>query len=302
MPNAVVMTGYGPPEVLKWAQVPLPEPGEGQIRIKVKAAGISPTDLALRAGYLKDAIPLPPDAVLGFEAAGTVDAVGPGVTGTAAGDAVTALLFSLGGYADYTVASIWARKPESVSWLDAAALPSSAEAAAGVLRQLNVQRGETLLLFGGGGSVGIIATQLAVARGVTVISVVSEHDETLARELGATPVRYGPGVADRVRALGAVDAVFDAAGTGVLADAIALAGGPGRVITLSDPAAADYGVTLSQPTPDRAPGALDETIALLADGRLRLRAHQSMPMQQAAEAHRQLETGTIHERIILTLE
>ena len=85
MPNAVVMTGYGPPEVLKWAEVPLPEPGEGQIRIKVKAAGISPTDLALRAGYLKD-IPLPPDAVLGFEAAGTVDAAGPGVTGTSVGD------------------------------------------------------------------------------------------------------------------------------------------------------------------------------------------------------------------------
>ena len=139
MPNAIVMTGYGPPEVLKWAQVPLPEPGEGQIRIKVKAAGISPTDLALRAGYLKD-IPLPPDAVLGFEAAGTVDAAGPGVTGTSAGDAVTALLFSLGGYAEYAVASIWARKPESVSWLDAAALPSSAEAAAGVLRQLDVTK------------------------------------------------------------------------------------------------------------------------------------------------------------------
>ena len=81
MPNAVVMTGFGPPEVLKWAAVPLREPGEGQIRIKVKAAGISPTDLALRAGYLKD-IPLPPNAVLGFEAAGTVDAVGLGVTGT----------------------------------------------------------------------------------------------------------------------------------------------------------------------------------------------------------------------------
>ena len=300
MPNAIVMTGYGPPEVLKWAAVPLPEPGEGQIRIKVKAAGISPTDLALRAGYLK-AIPLPPDAVLGFEAAGTVDAVGPGVTGTSAGDAVTALLFSLGGYAEYAVASIWTRKPDAVSWIDAAALPSSAEAAAGVLRQLNVTSGETLLLFGGGGSVGIIATQLAVARGVTVISAVGEHDETLARELGATPVRYGPGVADRVRALGAVDAVFDAAGQGVLADAIALAGGPKRVITLSDPAAADFGVTLSEPTPDRAPGALDETIALLADGRLRLRAHQSMPMQQAAEAHRQLESGTVHERIILTL-
>jgi NADPH:quinone reductase-like Zn-dependent oxidoreductase len=300
MPNAVVMTGYGPPEVLTWTQVPRPEPGAGQIRIKVKAAGISPTDLALRAGYLKD-IPLPPDAVLGFEAAGTVDAVGPGVTGTAAGDAVTALLFSLGGYAEYAVASIWTAKPDAVSWIDAAALPSSAEAAAGVLRQLNVHGGETLLLFGGGGSVGIIATQLAVARGVTVISVVGEHDEALARELGAAPVRYGAGVADRVRALGAVDAVFDAAGTGVLAAAIALAGGPERVITLSDPAAADFGVTLSQPTPGRAPGALDETIALLAGGQLRLRAHRSMPMQQAAEAHRQLESGTVHERIILTL-
>ena len=168
MTNAVVMTGYGPPEVLKWAAVPPPEPGPGQIRIKVKAAGISPTDLALRAGYLK-AFPLPPDAVLGFEAAGTVDAAGPGVTGTSAGDAVTALLLGLGGYAEYAVASIWTGKPESVSWSDAAALPSSAEGVDG------------------------------------------------------------------------------------------------------------------------------------ADGRLRLRAHQSMPMQQAADAHRQLETGAVHERIILTL-
>src|SRR5690349_23120971 len=131
---------------------------------------------------------------------------------------------------------------------------------------------------------------------------VGARDEVLARELGATPVRYGAGVAGRVRALGPVDAVFDAAGTGVLADAIDLAGGPKRVITLSDPAAADFGVTLSQPAPDRAPGALDEAIALLAAGRLRLRAHKSMPMQQAAEAHRQLESGTVHERIILTLQ
>jgi NADPH:quinone reductase-like Zn-dependent oxidoreductase len=302
MPNAIVMTGYGPPEVLKWAGVPQAEPGDGQIRIKVKAAGVSPTDLALRAGYLKDAIALPPDVVLGYEAAGIVDAVGPGVTGASAGDGVTALLFGLGGYAEYALASIWARKPDGVSWADAAALPSSAEAAVGVLRQLNVTSGETLLLFGGGGSVGVIATQLAVAQGVTVISAVGEHDDRLARELGATPVRYGPGLADRVRALGSVDAAFDAAGKGVLADAIALVGGPKRVITLSDPAASDFGVTLSQPVPDRAPGALDQTLPLLADGRLRLRAHKTMPMQQAAEAHRQLESGNARERIILTLD
>ena len=300
MPNAVVMTGYGPPEVLEWDAVPLPEPGRGQVRIKVRAAGISPTDLALRAGYLT-AFPLPPRAVLGFEAAGTVDAAGPGVTGTSPGDAVSALLLGLGGYAEYAVASTWTAKPEPVSWPDAAALPSSAEAAARVLRQLNVRSGDRLLLFGGGGSVGIIATQLAVARGITVISAVGEHDQTLARELGATPVRYGPGVAGRVRALGPVDAVFDAAGTGVLADAIALAGGPDRVITLSDPAAAGFGVTLSEADPGQAPAALDETMTLLAGGKLRLRTHQTMPMPQAAEAHRQLETGTVHQRIILTV-
>src|SRR5260221_14128165 len=114
MPNAIVMTAYGPPEVLKWAGVPLREPGEGQIRIKVKAAGISPTDLALRAGYLK-AIPLPPNAVLGFEAAGTVDPVGPGVTGTSLGDAVAALLLGLGGYAGDPGPSIWTRRPDTVS-------------------------------------------------------------------------------------------------------------------------------------------------------------------------------------------
>ena len=253
MPNAIVMTGYGPPEVLKWAAVRMPEPGEGQIRIKVNATGIGPTDLDMRAGYLKDEFPLPPNAELGFEAAGTVDAVGPGVTGTSTGDAVTALLFSLGGYAEYAVASIWTHKPDTVSWIDAAAIPTSGEVAIRALRQLNVTSGETLLLFGGGGSVGIIATQLAVAGGVKVISAVGERDETLARELGATPVRYGAGLADRVRALGPVDAVLDAAGKGVLADAIALTGGPERVITLSDPAAADFGVTLSEPTPDRAP-------------------------------------------------
>jgi NADPH:quinone reductase-like Zn-dependent oxidoreductase len=302
MPNAIVMTGYGPPEVLTWAQVPLPEPGQGQIRIKVKAAGISPTDLALRAGNLKDAIPLPANAVLGFEAAGTVDAVGPGVTGTFVGDAVAALLFSIGGYAEYAIASIWTRKPETVSWIDAAALPSSAEAAVGVLRQLDVKNGETLLLLGGGGSVGVIATQLAVSQGIKVISAVGQHDDALARELGATPVRYGSGLPGRVREIGPVDAVFDGAGTGVLADAIALAGGPKRVITLSDPAAPDFGVTLSEPSNDRAPGALEDTMPLLADGRLRLRAHKTMPLRQAADAHRLLESGNVHQRIVLALE
>jgi NADPH:quinone reductase-like Zn-dependent oxidoreductase len=301
MPNAIVMTGFGPPDVLKWAQVPLLEPGEGQIRIKVRAAGISPTDLALRAGHLK-AFPLPPRAVLGFEAAGTVDAVGRGVTGTSVGDAVAALLFNMGGYAEYAVASIWTRKPNGVSWLDAAALPSSAEAAVGVLRQLDVKRGETLLLFGGGGSVGIIATQLAVSRGIKVISVVGERDEALASSLGAKPVRYGAGLADRVGALGRVDAVFDAAGKGVLGDAVALAGGPRR----SSPCR-----TLrrrSSASRPRSPPRTALPVPSMRRSDCWPRAGSACgstsrcPCRRPPRAHRQLESGTVHERILLTLD
>ncbi|WP_426511761.1 NADP-dependent oxidoreductase [Dactylosporangium sp. McL0621] len=299
MPRAVILDGYGPPDVLTWADVPLPEPGPGQVRLRVRAAGVSPTDLAIRSGHLK-AFPLPPRAVLGFEAAGTVDALGPGVTGVAVGDEVAALLPHLGGYAEYALAPAWTPKPPGVSWVDAAALPSSAEAAAGVLNQLDVQPGGVLVLFGGGGAVGVIATQLAVARAIGVVSVVrSATDAELARALGATPIETGADLVARVRAQGPVDAVFDAAGTGVLAAAVALTGDPDRVITLSDPHAGDFNVRLSAPTPDRAPGALAETMALLAEGRLRMRTRTTMPMPLAAEAHRRLESGAVHERIVL---
>ncbi|WP_326948333.1 NADP-dependent oxidoreductase [Amycolatopsis sp. NBC_01307] len=298
MSNAVVMTGFGGPEVLRWSPVATPEPGPGQIRIKVAAAGISPTDLPLRSGLLK-AFALPAVPVLGFEVAGTVDALGPGTTGVAVGDEVAAFLLELGGYAEHVVASIWTPKPASVSWADAAALPSSAEAAVRTLNELAVPAGGTLLVFGGGGAVGVVATQLAVARGIKVLSVVGAHDEALVLELGATPVRYGPGVTARVRELGDVDAVLDAAGKGVLADAVELTGDPGRVVTLSDPAAGDFGVRLSGPDAAKAPAALGEVMTLLAKGKLRLRAHRELPMADAAEAHRLLEAGGVRERLVL---
>jgi NADPH:quinone reductase-like Zn-dependent oxidoreductase len=202
MPYASVLTRYGPPEVLAWSPVAMPEPGPGQIRIRVHAAGVSPTDLKIRRGDLRQVFPLP-SAVLGFEAAGTVDALGPAVTGVKTGDEVAAMLPALGGYGEYALAS---------------------------------------LILGGGGSVGLIATQLALAEGATVISATGARDEELARELGAIPVRYGPELRALVYAYahtGKVDAVLDAAGKGGLGDAVALAGGPARVITLADEHAAD---------------------------------------------------------------
>jgi NADPH:quinone reductase-like Zn-dependent oxidoreductase len=303
MPHAAVLTDYGPPDVLVWSPVTMPEPGPGQIRLRVHAAGVGPTDLKIRRGDLRQVFPLPPSAVLGFEAAGTVDALGPGVTGAAVGDEVAAILPTLGGYGQYALASAWTVKPAGVNWADAAALPASAEAAVGTLRQLHVASGETLLILGGGGSVGLIAAQLALSQGATVISATGPRDEELVRELGAIPVRYGPELLAQVHAhVGKVDAVLDAAGKGGLADAVTLAGGPARVITLADEHAADFSVALSAPTPDRAPDAVDLAMPLLASGELRLRAQRLLPMSDAAKAHALLERGEAHEKLVLTAD
>ena len=301
MPKAVVLTEYGPPDVLVWKEVPMPEPGPGQVRIRVKSAGISPTDLKIRSGDVPF-FAQPPNAILGFEAAGVVDALGSSVSGVEEGDEVASLLLppALGGYAEYVVASSWTPKPPNVSWEDAAALPTSAEAAVGTLKQLGLTGKETLLVLGGAGSVGMIAIQLAVARGATVVGAASPRDHDLLRDLGAVPVSYGPGLADRVREIvPSVDAVLDAAGKGELPDAVDLAGGSARVITIADPQAADLGVVFSAGTPDRAPEALNQTMPLVASGALRLRPQRHLPIERVAEAHRLLETGEVHQKIVL---
>jgi NADPH:quinone reductase-like Zn-dependent oxidoreductase len=276
----------------------MPEPGPDQVRIRVISAGVSPTDLKIRSGEVPFASP--PDGVLGFEVAGVIDVLGSSVKGVEEGDEVASLLLALGGYAEYALASSWTLKPPKVTWGDAAALPAAAEAAVGTLKQLQLTAGETLLVLGAAGSVGMTATQLAVARGATVIGAVAPRDHDLIRDLGAIPVSYGPDLAARIReTVPAVNAVLDAAGRGGLTDAVDLAGGPARVITLADPTAGDLGVAFSVGTPDRAPEALDQTMPLLASGVLRVRRQRHLPMEQAADAHRLLENGDVHEKLIL---
>jgi NADPH:quinone reductase-like Zn-dependent oxidoreductase len=300
MTYASVLTQYGDPEVLRWQEVEIAKPEEGQILIEVHAAGIGPTDLKIRRGDLQGVFPLPTPPVLGFEAAGVVVSLGAGTSNVEVGDEVAVLLPTLGGYGQYALASIWTQKPNEVTWEDAAALPASAEAAVGILRQLGVSAGETVLILGGGGSVGVIAVQLAVAAGANVIATASAAEQELVAELGATPVVYGDGYGDRVAALAAkVDAVLDAAGRGGLESAIALADGADRVMTLADEHASSLGVRLSVPTPDRAPDALDLAMPLLASGKLRLRMQRAFPMAEAAAAHALLESGTGHEKLLL---
>jgi len=300
MPSACVVTGYGPPDVLEWEDVPMPQPSATEIRIKVRVSGVGPTDLKIRRGDVQAVFPLPDPAVLGFETAGTVDAVGSEVSDVAVGDEVAALLPSLGGYGEYALAAAWTRKPPQVTWNDAGAMPSAVEAALGVLRQLGVAEGETLLVLGAGGSVGMVATQLAVRQGLKVVAAVGARDEELTRELGATPVLYGGRLLSNVREVAdRVDATLDAAGKGGLQEAIMLTGGTERVITLADEGARDLGVRFSVGTPDRAPDAVAIGMQLLASGELRLRSQQTIPMSQAADAHRLLEENHVHHKLLL---
>jgi NADPH:quinone reductase-like Zn-dependent oxidoreductase len=303
MARAVIATGYGPPTVLQPGDVAVGDPGPAQIRVAVRFAGVGPTDLAIRAGYLREVYPLQPGAVLGFEAAGTVEAVGADVAGISLGDEVAVFLpGTLGGYAELVRADFWVRKPATVDWESAAALPASAEAAIRVLNLLGVTAGETLLLLGGAGSVGTIATQIAIARGVKVISAVRPEDFAAAETLGATPIDYYQPLAEAVPAVtGRVDAVMDAAGRSDIEAAIALAGGTKRVITLSDPRAPALGVTLSAAVPARIPDALAEAMRLLASGDLKLRDRTVVPLSQAADVHARLESGELRTKVLLSI-
>lgn len=290
MSHAVVLTGFGRPDVLRPSDVAVAEPGPSQIRVAARLSGVGPTDLAIRSGALK-AFPTPPGTVLGFETAGVVESVGSSVDDVAPGDEVVAFLPGLGGYAELVLADLWVRKPGPVSWEDAAALPASGEAAVRVLNQLGVTASDTVLVLGGTGSVGIVATQIAVARGARVLAAVRRDDFDRAASLGATPVEYGPGLAAAVRRTGSVDAVFDAATGSDLATAVQLAGGSARVVTLSNHTAAEHGVRLSGPDPAGARAALQEAMTRLADGALTLRNRTVLPLADAATAHARLEAG-----------
>jgi NADPH:quinone reductase-like Zn-dependent oxidoreductase len=300
MSTAITYSRYGAPDVLTVTSADIPQPGPGQVRIRVRAVAVNPIDLKIRSGRMDGIIPVRFPVLPGWDVAGVVEAAGAGA-GPGSGDEVFGIA-SVGGYSEHALLDRPVAKPDGLSWEGAASVISVGEAAFRVLKHLGLKPGQTLLILGAGGSVGTIAVQLAAARGITVIATAAEGDLERLGGLGATAVRYGDGWADRVRAVapGGVDAVFDAAGAGLLADAIALAGDPDRVITIADGNAADLGVRFSGADPsDRAPEALPELAALMADGRLAVPIWRTYPLAQAAEAHADIEARRNHGKIVL---
>ncbi|MFD8919911.1 NADP-dependent oxidoreductase [Streptomyces sp. NPDC059569] len=304
--QAIVFEEFGGPDVLHVKEIAEPHAGPGEIRVAVKAAGVNPMDYKIRHGWMGQVFATSLPAVPGQEIAGVVDEIGAGVTDVAVGDDVLGWS-TTGAYAQYALAETVVRKPASLGWAEAAALPVAGETAARVLDELALREGETLLLHGAAGAVGSVAAQLATARGAIVIGTASPANHEYVRSLGAIPVTYGDGLVERVSSVApqGVDAVFDAAGMGALPDSIELRGGTtDRIVTIADQAAAELGVPFSAgmsggAVAGRKHAGLAENARLAAEGALRLRIAGTYPLAEAAQAQQTSEEGHARGKLVI---
>lgn len=297
--QALQFTEYGGPEVLRWAEAPEPHAGPGHIRIAVRAASVNPIDWKNFSGATSGGRPLEGTGYLGFDAAGVVDELGEGVSGVSVGDEV----FGRGMHtqAEYTVLNAWAAKPPSVDWALAGAAGVAGETAERGLRLLGVKAGDTVFIDGGAGGVGALTVQMASARDARVIASAGAANQDYLRELGAIPVTYGEGVADRVRdaAGGSVDAVFDVAGKTPIGELISLAPQPSQVVSIANFGAAEAGARVTGGGEDSRPfEALAEVADLLARNKLVITV-QTFPFERAAEAYRISLGGHVRGKLVL---
>ncbi|MER6944526.1 NADP-dependent oxidoreductase [Nonomuraea sp. NPDC000554] len=300
--RAAAFASPGGPDVLQVMELPAPQAGPGQVRVRVRAAGVQPFDAAVRAGWVPAGVTGELPRIPGNEFAGVVDQVGEGVTGVSEGAEV--LGFSLlNSYAEYVVvaASQVTSKPDGVPWEVAGALTAAVQTAELAVDGLAVGPDDTLLIHGAAGAVGTAAVQIAVSRGATVIGTAREANHAYLRELGAIPVTYGAGLADRVRALapgGVVDAVLDGAGGEALDVSLELVEHRPRILTLVEHAKAD-GLGIKVTRGERTAERLGRYAAQYADGRLKFLIRRTYRLDQAADAHREIETGHGRGKIAL---
>ncbi|MFQ6396079.1 NADP-dependent oxidoreductase [Nocardia sp. KC 131] len=298
--KAVRFDRFGGPEVLEIVDLPDPHPGPGEVRIAVRAAGVNPSDWKKREGLMDEELP----QTMGHEAAGVVDELGEGVVDVAVGDRVFGFSAEATAQAELVVLSYYAPVPASLDFPGAAALPAAIETATRALDQLGVGSGSTLLINGASGSVGSAAVQLAVARGARVIGTAGPANHEYLRSLGAEPIAYGVGLVERVRALApdGVDLALDVAGSGVLPELIALAGGPEHVVTIADfGGAQEHEVRFSSGDGGRAVHALAEIGELIESGRFSIPVARTFPLAEVAQAHRVGEDGHVRGKIVLVI-
>lgn len=309
--RAVGVNGYGGPEALEVVELPEPEPGPGELLVRVRAASVNPTDTFVRNGARAERQKAyEPPYVPGMDAAGVLEAVGEGtVTDLQPGDRVMAVVVPAGSHGAYAekivlpAASVVAA-PAGSSHAEAATLPMNGLTARLALDLLDLAPGDTLGITGAAGALGGLAIQLARTEGLRVIADASEADEQLVAGLGAdVVVRRGDDVAKRMRehAPDGVDGILDAAVQNeLLFDALRDGGGFATVRGLD--VDTPRGITLHQvmvPTYAENHAALEQLRQLADDGVLSMRVADVYPPEQAPETHRRLEAGGVRGRLVI---
>jgi NADPH:quinone reductase-like Zn-dependent oxidoreductase len=304
MPQAVRFGHYGGPEVLRVVEVSRPVPGRGQVLVKVKAAGINPGEAKIRGGAFAGRYPTTFPSGEGSDLAGVVAEAGEDAGGFTAGDEVIGFTDNRASHAEYVLveAGDLVPRPARVSWEAAGALFVAGTTAYAALRAVAAGPGDTLVVAGAAGGVGSIAVQLAVNAGATVIGLASEPNHQWLADHGVTPVAYGEGVADRIRAAsaGRVDAFIDTVGTGYVELALELGVRPDRIDTIADfTAPAKYGVRAEGNSAAANAGVLAELAAMIDKGQLEIPIARVYPLTEVQAAYRDLAQGHTRGKIVL---
>lgn len=304
MPKAVRYDEFGGIDVLRVDEVERPVPGDGQVLVRVKAAGINPSEAVIRTGAVADLFPSTFPSGQGSDFAGVIEEAVAGAGGFSPGDEVIGFTNNRASQAELVLveAGDLTPKPEKVSWEAAGGLYVAGVTAWGAVHAVQPKEGETVI-SGAAGGVGSLAVQLARRTGATVIGLASEGNHEWLKSHGVIPVAYGEGVAERIRvaAPGGVDAFIDAFGDGYVELALALGVAAERIDTIADfAAAAKHGVKTDGGTA-AGPGArvLAELAGLIADGHLEVPIANVYPLAQVREAYTELERRHTRGKIVL---
>ena len=305
--KAVVVHEYGGPEVLKLESVPVPEPKDDEILVRVVVAGVNPVDGLIRSGkfakYFKTKLPL----TSGFDIAGTVEKAGAKVTKFKPGDAVYADIGSRGGggYAEYALASEKeaSAKPKSLNFIEAGAVPTAATTAwQALVRAAELKPGQTVLIHGASGGVGCFAIQIAKARGAKVLATASTANQDLLKELGAdVAIDYTTTKFEDVARN--VDVVLDSVGKDTLARSYGVVKKGGYIVSLvaapKPIELEEHGIRGGPLNVEPRADDLAEITKLIEAKKIKVIIAQVLPLADAAKAQAQVETHHTRGKMVL---
>jgi NADPH:quinone reductase-like Zn-dependent oxidoreductase len=304
--KAVRFDQYGPVGVLDVREVPTPEPGQGQVLVQVKAAGINPGEAKIREGGLHERWPATFPSGQGSDFAGVVERVGPGVGTVGVGDDVIGWVDTRSSQAEYVVAEErnLAAKPSGLPWEVAGAIPVAGFTAWAMVRAVDLNPGDTVLVAGAAGGVGSIAVQLAKRKGATVIGLAGPSNHDWLKRHGVIPVTYGEGAADRIRAAAApasVDALLDTYGGDYVELALnELKVAPERIDSVVRfDAVAKYGIKADGNAAGASAATLEELAGLIASKELELPIARTYPLTEVVAAYSELAKGHLRGKIVL---